>query len=123
MWGQWLADSSDCRQIYHLGCWQISDGGSWNSDLRSQTVESGDDDRRSRCGFARRRVIVVGATRIICAEPTPRPGRANKKKVTSDFGAEPLEQVIGERKVVPRQHQMTETDSLFSEAKVTKHFH
>ena len=89
MWGQWLADSSDCRQIYHLGCWQISDGGSWNSDLRSQTVESGDDDRRSRCGFARRRVIVVGATRIICAEPTPRPGRANKKKVTSDCGAEP----------------------------------
>ena len=52
-------------------------------------MESGDDDRRSRCGFARRRVIVVGATSIICAEPTPRPGRANKKKVTSDCGTEP----------------------------------
>ena len=51
------------------------------------------------------------------------PKARSGKQEEGDLRLWSLEQGIGERKVVPRQHQMTETDSLFSEAKVTKHFH
>ena len=85
-------------------------------------MESGDDDRRSRCGFARRRVIVVGATRIICAEPTPRPGQANKKKVASDCEAEA--RTRNRRKEVCSKATSDDRDRqpFFSEDNVTKHF-